>query len=84
MKRFLERYGDLPFGNLKPSQVNKIRDQYAEKPKAANNLMKTLAQVFKITKEYELPDDNPVSGIGKLKTKTVGITLWSKKEIRQF
>ena len=61
-----------------------IRDQHAEKPEAANNLMKTLAQVFKITKEYELPDDNPVSGIGKLKTKTIGITLWSKKEIRQF
>ena len=83
MKRFLERYGDLPFGNLKPAQVRKIRDQYAEKPKAANNLVKTLAQVFKFAKEYELRADTPVSGIGKQKTRTGGITLWSEKEIRQ-
>ena len=84
MRRFLEKYGDLPFGNLKPAQVRKIRDQYAEKPEAANNLMKTLAQVFKFAKKCELRDDNPVSGIGKLKTRTGRITLWSEKEIRQF
>ena len=84
MKQFLERNSDLPLGNLKPAQVRKIRDQYAEKPEAANNLMKTLTQVFKFAKEYELRDDNPVSGIGKLKTRTGGITLWSEKEIRQF
>ena len=84
LRRFLEKYGDLPFESLKPAQVRKIRDQYAEKPEAANNLMKTLAQVFKFAKEYELREDNPVTGIGKLKTRTGGIASWSEKEIRQF
>ncbi len=51
---------------------------------AANNLMKTLAQVFKFAVEYKLREDNPVTGIGKLKTKTGGIASWSEKEIPQF
>ena len=84
LRRFLEKYGDLPFRSLKPAQVRKIRDQYAEKPEAANNLMKALAQVFKYAVEYELREDNPVTGIGKLKTRTGGIASWSEKEIRQF
>ena len=46
--------------------------------------MKTLTQVFKYAVEYELREDNPVTGIGKLKTRTGGIASWSEKEIRQF
>ena len=43
-----------------------------------------LAQVFKYAVEYELREDNPVTGIDKLKTRTGGIASWSEKEIRQF
>ena len=46
--------------------------------------MKTLAQVFKYAVEYELREDNPVTGIGKLKTRTGGIASWSEKKIHQF
>ena len=42
-----------------------------------------LAQT-KYAVEYELREDNPVTGIGKLKTRTGGIASWSEKEIRQF
>ncbi len=85
LKKFLNQYGKIPYSSLTQAQARKIRDKQADTPDAANNLMKALSAVFEFAKEYGHRDDNPIRGIGKLKSKRKGgHVAWSVNQVRQF
>ena len=71
--KFLDTYGNMPI-TIRKAQVRiRYRISTLSEPDAANNLfMKALAQVFKYAVKNDIREDNPVTGIGKLKTKTDG------------
>ena len=63
LKKFLEKNGDPPFAGVKKKHARKVRDEVYQTPSAADELVKTLTQVFKQAVLYDLRDDNPFAGI---------------------
>ena len=86
LTKFLEKNGDLPFAGVKKKHALKVRDELYQTPSAADELVKTLAQVFKHAVLYDLRDDNPFAGIPRLKpdTKVDGYKPWTEEQIAQY
>jgi len=85
LEKFSEKHGTKRYTHLLPHHIRKIRDEKADTPDAANNLVKTIRQVFKFAVDYDYMEDNPVRNISKLKPKNrTGFHAWTIEEVQKF
>lgn len=79
------RYGDLPFKQMRKSDVRRIRDaKAADTPEAANDWLKAVRQVFKFAVDDELIEHSPAESVGYIASKSQGFHTWTVEEIRQY
>lgn len=90
-RAILERFcqhktdGDKPFALLLPRHVRKRRDEMADRPEAANGMVKALRQLFRYALNYDLVVSNPAVGVEYLKSNSPeGIHSWTKEEISKY
>ncbi|MEL6596029.1 MAG: tyrosine-type recombinase/integrase [Pseudomonadota bacterium] len=76
--------GDKPFGSLKRRHLLHRRDAMADRPEAANGMIKALRQVFKFAVEYGYCDDNPAASVPMLIGSGDGIRTWSFEDVGKF
>jgi len=85
LEHFCEKHGKKRYAHLQTRHIRKIRDDMADRPEAANGVLKALRQVFKYALEYEFSDTNPVIGIENLKPNNkAGFHAWTVEEVEQF
>lgn len=85
LEKFCKSHGEKRFAQLKMKHILKILDAMADRPGAANNLLKALRQIFKYAVYYDLLEINPVINIERFKSKNKdGIHAWTEKEIEQY
>ena len=77
-------YGDQPYSLLEARHIRKVRDELAEKPEAANNLVKALRQLYGFATEYDLAERNPARDVSRIYTGSDGFHTWTPEEVRQF
>lgn len=90
-RAILERFcqhkgdGDKPFALLLPRHLRKRRDEMADRPEAANGMLKAVRQLFRYALNYDLNDSNPAAGVEYLKSnRPEGIHSWTLEEIAKF
>jgi integrase len=82
-----KRAGDLPFAEMEPRHVAKLRDEKAVFPEAANNLVKVLRQLFTwaCLPEYDHATKNPARDVGRLRSANPdGIRAWSEADAARY
>jgi integrase len=81
------RAGDLPFAEMEPRHVAKLRDEKTAFPEAANNLVKVLRQLFTwaCLPEYDYATKNPARDVARLRsTNPDGIRAWSEADAARY
>lgn len=77
--------GDKPFAMLENRHVRALRDERADTPEGANNLLKALRTLFNWAIAAKLLDRNPARDIPRLAPKNPdGHHTWTPAEIRQY
>ncbi len=76
--------GDMPFKRIEERHVRSWMDDRADRPEAANGLLKTFRGIFKFAVERKLLAVDPVAAIGKIKVATDGFHTWTIDEAKQF
>lgn len=85
LENFSKKHGTKRYAQLLPRHLRKIRDEKADTPEAANNMIKAIRQVFKYAVNYDYMDDNPARNIEKLKPKNrTGFHAWTIEEVQKF
>ncbi len=79
-----EKNGNKPYALLEPRHVRKMRDNKADKPEAANAIVKALRQVFGFAAEYELATRNPARDVPYIRSGSDGFHSWTMEEVAQF
>jgi hypothetical protein len=80
-----KRQGGLPFAEITPAHIRRHRDGLAEKPEAANALVKALRALYVHAIEYEMTDRNPARDVPYLDSANPdGFHSWTIEEIRQY
>lgn len=75
---------DKPFRMVERRHILKWRDEKAETPGAATNLVKALRHVFAYAVDYGLMMANPATSVPYLRKKGGGFHTWTIEEVRQF
>ena len=76
--------GDKPFAKIEARHVRVWLDDRADRPEAANGLLKALRALFKFAVDRGIAKHNPVAEISKIKAKTDGHHTWTISEVHQF
>jgi integrase len=76
--------GPLPYDKLTATSILRWRDSKADRPEAANSLVKALRQLFAFAIEYRLATKNPAKDVRYLKGNSEGFHSWSAEEIARF
>jgi integrase len=79
--------GDLPFAEMEPRHVAKLRDEKAALPEAANARVKALRQLFKwaCSDEYRYATKNPARDVEYLRSNNPdGFRAWSEKDVAKY
>lgn len=80
----LEEHGNKPIALLEPKHIRKLRNDRAEKPGAANSLVKALKSLFAWgIEEFDLTR-NPARDVKALKYGREGYHSWTLEEIEKF
>jgi len=70
---------------LTPQKVRELRDNRAETPGAANNLVKALSALYAWGREAGLVEVNPAEGVARLKPKRKGgHPAWTPEDVSRF
>ena len=79
-------YGEWPVAYLEARHIRKMRDDLAEKPEAANGMLKALRQVFTygVDSDYRGLKSNVVRDVKTIKSQSDGFHTWSIDEVRLF
>lgn len=89
-RAILERFcqnkgdGDKPFALLLHRHIRVRRDEMADRPEAANSMVKALRQLYRFALRYDHHDDNPADKVEYLKGNADGFHSWSLAEIEKF
>ena len=85
LDRFCEKYGDKRYTQLQAKHLIKIRNEMADRPEAANGLIKALRQVFEAAIEITLVDSNPAAAVKLLKSNnSEGFHGWTIDEVEKY
>jgi integrase len=76
--------GEKPFAKIEARHVRVWLDDRANRPEAANGLLKALRALFKFAVARGIAKRNPVAEISKIKTKTDGHHTWTISEVHEF
>ena len=89
-RAILERFcqhkndGDKPFAQLLHRHIRIRRDEMADRPEAANSMVKALRQLYRYALRYDHHDDNPADKVEYLRGNADGLHSWSLSEIEKF
>jgi integrase len=78
------QHGAKPAAMMEARHVRALRDERADRPEAANAIVKALRQVFGYATEAELVDRNPARDVAYLKSGSQGFHSWTLDEVQQF
>jgi integrase len=86
LDRFCEADGNgaKPYRMLLPRHIRRFRDDRADRPEAANSLVKYLRQVFAVAVSNDLLDRNPAREVPYLQSGSTGFHSWAIEEVKQF
>jgi len=84
IERLREAHGHKPVALLDRRGVKKIVAGYADRPGAANQVLRILRMLLAFAVDEEDRTDNPAAGIKKLKMPGDGFVAWSEDRIAQF
>ena len=84
LRNVCKKVGTLPYSKLERRHVLKWMDDRADRPEAANNLLKALRGLFRFAVARELVRQYPLEGLHKIESKSEGFHTWTVDEIRQF
>lgn len=76
--------GEKPFDRLEPKHIRKRLDAMADRPSAANHLLKALRALFTHAVDYDLVARNPAREIKYRPVGPDGYHSWTLDEIRKF
>lgn len=76
--------GAKPYRLLLPRHIRKRRDAMADRPEAANGMVKALRQLYSFAVEYDHHDTNPAKDVSYLSTGSEGFHAWTAAEIEAF
>lgn len=79
-----ENDGDKPFALLEPRHIMHRRDAMADRPEAANGMVKALRQVYGFAVEYGYHDVNPIKEVSLLAGSIDGFQAWSPEDVKAF
>jgi integrase/recombinase XerD len=87
-RRYLDQIsseaGEKPIKQLEARHIRRLRDARAEKPSAANHMLKALRALFRWAEEEEIVDGNPAARVTRLETVEKGHHSWETHEVQQF
>lgn len=83
-ERFVEKNGDNPMAALSRLSVQKMIDAKAEKPAAANNLLRLLRMLSRFAVDRGMLRDDPTRTVKPVKIKSTGFRTWSEDDIATF
>lgn len=76
--------GQLPFAQMERKHVIQIRDERAETPEAAKNLLKFIRHMFNWALDAGHARNNPALNIPNIKNESEGHHTWTIAEIEQY
>jgi integrase len=77
-------HGDKPAAQMQPRHVRPLRDQRADRPEAANAIVKALRQIFAFGVASDLLTTNPAKEVSYLRSGSQGFHSWTLEEIKAF
>ena len=76
---------ERPYATLRPEHLRVIRDDRADTPQAANNMLKSIKALYAYAVRYGLAETNPALGVEFLASRNPdGYHTWSREEVAQF
>lgn len=84
LDKLCDIHGDNPAKQIQRRHLQKIVDDMADTPFAANNILKTLNPMFKWAVKREHLETNPVRDVERIKAETEGHHTWTPAEMRQY
>jgi integrase len=79
-----EGHGQKPAERMEPRHVRALRDERADRPEAANAIVKALRQVYAFGTEAGLVNRNPVKDVPYIKSGSQGFHSWTLEEVQRF
>ena len=83
-EKFRYAYGDNPVVGFKRRHAKLILEEMADRPEAANSLLKRLKVLMGYAVEMELIESNPLVGLKGFKSRGEGFHTWTEDEISAF
>ncbi|ODT80655.1 MAG: hypothetical protein ABS76_15685 [Pelagibacterium sp. SCN 64-44] len=84
IKKIDAAHGHKPVDLLDRKGIKLLIAAKAEKPGAANKLLRTLRMLMKFAVEEEMRTDDPTAGVKPLKVAGDGFVAWSEADIERF
>jgi integrase len=84
LETFRLAHGSKPLKGLHRQHITAVIGAKADKPEAANHLLKTLRIILGYAVTQGMLDSNPAAGIKKYRSQGEGHHSWSESEIAQF
>lgn len=89
-RQILERFclnnndGEKPYSALQTRHLLTRRDAMADRPEAANGMIKSLRQVFRFGVEYGYCNENPASSVPMLVGSSDGFVTWTFDDVAAY
>jgi integrase len=84
LDKIAETDGDKPYRFMEARHVRKRRDAAADRPEAANEMVKTLRQLFAWAIEAEHAKVNPARDVPYIRTGSEGFHTWTVEEVEKY
>ncbi|WP_117193740.1 tyrosine-type recombinase/integrase [Rhizobium terrae] len=83
-KQVIDLSGNVDCRVVQTKDIVNAVERRSKTPALANNFLKALRALFKWAVEHGHVEDNPTSGVSKLKNETEGFKVWTLDEMRKF
>ena len=83
-EKFRAANGDKPFAMIQTEHVRRMVAERAEKPQAANGLLKQLRILLRLAMAEGWIKTDPTIGVKRVRSKSEGFATWSEPQIAQF
>ena len=84
LDKLIQEHGDKPVQLLDARGVKILRDARADKPEAANGILKALRALFRFAVDSDMCQHNPAAAVPYLRSKPGGFHTWTIEEVKQF
>jgi integrase len=84
LDRLCEKHGEKPAARLESRHVRALRDERADRPEAANAILKALRQAYRYAVDAELVERDPTRDVSYIRSGSPGFHSWTLEEVKQF